>query len=488
MSNRKTESLVEEALLQMKSIEEAISENAKGILASTMKEEIGELVRESILGSKRSLREQAQGGEEPQEPEQEGEEEVSAEEEVVTQQPEVGADNGEGAMPPSGEELPPLDMSNASMPELMKVFKAMGDEDGFIIKKDGDYVHLKDGKANTEYLISLAAEEPEQPMEQPIEQMAENTTYELVFEDDSMMGGMSELDYSEGMGHMDEMYEDMDEMDYNEGMGHMDEDMYEGMGHMDEMDYNEGMGHMDEMYEDMDEGMHHMDEDMYEMDDQVYEIDQESLENVVEAFKAKGKIGKLKTKIYPSKLKHGVTETGEDEISDGWMEEEEDDDVETAEAARTYGNGSKKGRGLRKAITPNRNLTYESHEFETLKEKNEEYRKALDFFRNKLNEVAIFNSNLAYATRLFTEHSTTKQEKINILRRFDNVDSLKESKTLYKTIKEELGDTPNSVVTESITQKVIKTPSNGSSSNLIESKAYENPQFMRMKDLMNKIK
>jgi len=488
MSNRKTESLVEEALLQMKSIEEAISENAKGILASTMKEEIGELVRESILGSKRSLSEQAQGGEEPQEPEQEGEEEVSAEEEVVTQQPEVGADNGEGAMPPSGEELPPLDMSNASMPELMKVFKAMGDEDGFIIKKDGDYVHLKDGKANTEYLISLAAEEPEQPMEQPIEQMAENTTYELVFEDDSMMGGMSELDYNEGMGHMDE---DMYEMDYNEGMGHMDEDMYEGMGHMDEM--YEGMGHMDEMYEDMDEmdyneGMGHMDENMYEMDDQVYEIDQESLENVVEAFKAKGKIGKLKTKIYPSKLKHGVTETGEDEISDGWMEEEEDDDVETAEAARTYGNGSKKGRGLRKAITPNRNLTFESHEFETLKEKNEEYRKALDFFRNKLNEVAIFNSNLAYATRLFTEHSTTKQEKINILRRFDNVDSLKESKTLYKTIKEELGDTPNSVVTESITQKVIKTPSNGSSSNLIESKAYENPQFMRMKDLMSKIK
>jgi hypothetical protein len=484
MSNRKTESLVEEALLQMKSIEEAISENAKGILASTMKEEIGELVRESILGSKRSLSEQAQGGEEPQEPEQEDEEEVSAEEEVVTQQPEVGADNGEGAMPPSGEELPPLDMSNASMPELMKVFKAMGDEDGFIIKKDGDYVHLKDGKANTEYLISLAAEEPEQPMEQPIEQMAENTTYELVFEDDSMM---DEMDYNEGMGHMDE--------DMYEGMGHMDEDMYEGMGHMDEMyedmdemDYNEGMGHMDEMYEDMDEDMSYMDENMYEMDDQVYEIDQESLENVVEAFKAKGKIGKLKTKIYPSKLKHGVTETGEDEISDGWMDEEEDDDVETAEAARTYGNGSKKGRGLRKAITPNRNLTFESHEFETLKEKNEEYRKALDFFRNKLNEVAIFNSNLAYATRLFTEHSTTKQEKINILRRFDNVDSLKESKTLYKTIKEELGDTPNSVVTESITQKVIKTPSNGSSSNLIESKAYENPQFMRMKDLMSKIK
>jgi hypothetical protein len=44
----KNKSIVEEALLQMKSVEEAISENAKGILASTMKEEISELVKESL--------------------------------------------------------------------------------------------------------------------------------------------------------------------------------------------------------------------------------------------------------------------------------------------------------------------------------------------------------------------------------------------------------------------------------------------------------
>ena len=61
---------------------------------------------------------------------------------------------------------------------------------------------------------------------------------------------------------------------------------------------------------------------------------------------------------------------------------------------------------------------------------NEEYRKALNIFRTKLNEVAVFNSNLAYATRLFTEHTTTKQEKINILKRFDNVETIKESKNL----------------------------------------------------------
>ncbi len=102
--------------------------------------------------------------------------------------------------------------------------------------------------------------------------------------------------------------------------------------------------------------------------------------------------------------------------------------------------------------------------------------------------MAVFNSNLAYATRLFTEHSTTKQEKINVLRRFDSVETLKESKSLYKTIKEDLGGKEADVVTESVQSKVTKTPSRGSANNLIESKTYENPQFLRMRDLMSKLK
>ena len=164
---------------------------------------------------------------------------------------------------------------------------------------------------------------------------------------------------------------------------------------------------------------------------------------------------------------------------------------EYKEASRTYGNGSKEGRGLRKGITPNRNYVYENEtlkqEIEVLKEKNEEYRKALNVFREKLNEVAVFNSNLAYATRLFTEHSTSKTEKINILRRFDDVESLKESKSLYTSIKNELSQDTTKVVTESIERKIDKTASTGSATNLIESKTYENPQFLRMKDLMSKL-
>jgi hypothetical protein len=89
---------------------------------------------------------------------------------------------------------------------------------------------------------------------------------------------------------------------------------------------------------------------------------------------------------------------------------------------------------------------------------------------------------------LFTEHSTSKQEKINILRRFDSAESIKESKALYKTIKEELsGSFVGNNITESIERVIEKEQSSGSAVNLIESKTYENPQFLRMKDIMAKI-
>jgi hypothetical protein len=201
----------------------------------------------------------------------------------------------------------------------------------------------------------------------------------------------------------------------------------------------------------------------------------------------KSKVVKAETKEGDYTTKKGMTNS---------KGEKAFEKIETKEAARTYGMGSKEGRGLRKGITNNRNYVYgksgvktesTQEEVRMLREKNEEYRKALNVFREKLNEVAIFNSNLAYATRLFTEHSTTKKEKINILRRFDDVETLKESKNLYKSIKDELNKVDTKSINESVGAKLNKTVTTGSSATLIESKTYENPQFLRMKDLMGKL-
>ena len=123
-------------------------------------------------------------------------------------------------------------------------------------------------------------------------------------------------------------------------------------------------------------------------------------------------------------------------------------------------------------------------EYKELKSKNGEYKEALKVFKTKINEVALFNQNLAHVTKLFTEHSTTKKEKMTILGRFDEIETIKESKSLYKTIAAEL--TEKSPITESVDKKVNKTI-DSSKSNLNESTAYVDPQINKIKDLMNRI-
>ena len=67
------------------------------------------------------------------------------------------------------------------------------------------------------------------------------------------------------------------------------------------------------------------------------------------------------------------------------------------------------------------------------------------------------------------------------------IQSLQESKNLYNAINSELSKDSNTSLNESVNRKISNVASTGSSANLIESKTYENPQFLRMKDLMGKI-
>jgi hypothetical protein len=400
----KKEILLDDTLLQLKNLEESIAKNTKGILASVMKEEIKSLVKESLGGDTEEVKEQEEEDELDLELDtemgDEGEEEeveldLDDEEEMDVDLPDEFGDEELESM--DDEELEMdfedemededlIDITNMSDEELVKVFKLMGDQDGVIVQKEDDEIHLKDENADVEYEIQLEGEDHE------LEEMMD----------------------------MDEMEDSEEELEVSE-MEHMDEEevMYE-IEFDEEEDEEEEEVELEETYEEAHEGEAHKEE--------------------------------------------------------------------AKEAARTLGNGRAFGRkGLPKPKAAPRHLEVESYEkqISQLKEKNEEYKKALDLFRTKLNEVAIFNSNLAYATRLFTEHSTTKQEKINILKRFDNVETIKESKNLYKSIKNELISSTN-VVTESVVNKVQKTPQKGST-NLVESKTYENAQFLRMKDLMNKI-
>ena len=532
----------------MKNVEEAIAENAKGILASTMKEEINQLVKESLSEQDEvDLDAEIDVDDTEDDVDTEMDTDIDVEDDV-----DLDADNVDDMdidMDMDSEETP-IDLTDASDEEILKVFKAMGEEDGIIVKKDGENVHLTDNDADVEYLVKLG----ESKEKSKTKKMKIKENMDLNFDDSEDSQDASTEDVINaifGGGEMEET-EDMEEEygskkhEFKRRGGHKMGDVdghykdYE-MDEEDDMDevvyeieFNESddeeLDESEEMEMDESEEMEMDESEEMEMDEseemEMDESDDEDEDDLEESYNPQyvGEGKKLAVKkpkgvglghgpkfSYKSSGKGGFKDDKKEgpktmgtgkakfEYKKGANMEGKSKVVkkaETKEAARTYGNGSKEGRGLRKGITNNRNYVYgkngvkvESTEAEVsmLREKNEEYRKALNIFREKLNEVAIFNSNLAYATRLFTEHSTTKKEKINILRRFDGVETLKESKNLYKSIKDELSNGDTQSITESVETKLNKQVSTGSSVNLIESKTYENPQFLRIKDLMSKL-
>jgi hypothetical protein len=400
-------SILEQALLQVQTLEEAVKQNAKGILASTMKQELNDLLKESLEDEEETevpVDEQPEDEVTPEEEEDDmSDEDAEADdaeaddtendEDLDNEEPSKdieGLDSGdEEDEMDDDEELPSfdeepsteegvededvMDMTGASDEDVLKVFKAMKPEDGIVVKKDGNKLEFGDGE--DDYIIKLD-DEDETPSFNPENSIEDEPSF------------------------------DDEEMNEEE-----EETIYEI----------------------------EIDEEEDEEDDETYEVD------AMEA---------ARTKSNP----HG-----------------------------NKGAANRAGLPSKKKYKAGSGVFGINEEVETLKKQNTEYKKALVLFKEKLNEVAVFNANLAYATRLFTEHSTTKQEKLNILKRFDSISTMNEAKNLFNTIKAELGT--KTTVTESVVEKISNAPSTSSSQEVLaEAKAYENPQFKRMKDLMSKIK
>jgi hypothetical protein len=527
--------LVQEALIQMRQVEEAIAENAKGILASTMKEEINQLVKESLS---------EQDDDEVEldvDMDDDDMEDVDVDIDTDYEDDDVDMDFD---MDTDSEESP-IDLTDASDEEILKVFKAMGEEDGIIVKKDGNDIHLTDNDSDEEYLVKLGESEEEyyEDMDGDMDEEHDVDTEDVinaifskdgdasdieVDQDDEEV--MYEIEFEEDDDMLDEEDDDMLDEEDDDMLDEEDDDMLdeEDDDMLDEEDEDEDLGESYNRRKTVREakstikpkGVGIGSGPKFTYKDKAaggFKEDKKQGPKSVGTGKAKfeykaganmegkSKVVKAETKEgqgYKDKederlaMKHGKIASKDLKTTKARRDDAGFEKRETKEAARTYGMGSKEGRGLRKGITNNRNYVYGNsgvkvestqQEVNMLREKNEEYRKALNIFREKLNEVAIFNSNLAYATRLFTEHSTTKKEKINILRRFDDVETLKESKNLYQSIKGELSKPDTKSINESVETRLTKQVSSGSSSTLIESKTYENPQFMRMKDLMSKL-
>lgn len=113
-----------------------------------------------------------------------------------------------------------------------------------------------------------------------------------------------------------------------------------------------------------------------------------------------------------------------------WQEEESD--------TRNVYVGAKQKRNTSRATNESREIQNIKRKANAILAENKELKEIAQQIKEKLNEAVIINSSLAKVVKLVTENSTTRDEKINILNRFNTVKSLNESRELYKTISNEL--------------------------------------------------
>ena len=422
-------SILEEALLDINNIKNALNANTKEILRSVAKEEIDSVVKESLMKNEADYEEEDLdstddavdlggdadaatadidtmdlGGEESEEDELgdiEGSEEVS---------PEMDADLGMDADALGGDEL---DMTGASDDDVIAIYKKLSGEDEIEIV--GDEIHLNISEPG-EYIVKKGA----------LDLGGDEEEVEDI--DLGPIGGEEEV-------------EDDSDVDYEIELG------------------------------DDEESEEHEAEESEEEEEAEHEI--------------------------------GGSEEGEEE------EEEEEEEGEQLEEKISIGTGMSVGSHRNKNTagsigaqenpksvneSASKKLVLETTkkynslltEAKKLQAENQEFRKALKTFRNQLIETVVFNSNLTYVTRLFMEHSTTKAEKQNIIKRFDEqVSNLVESKKLYTTIANELET--RKPINESVESKLIKTTTTSTSNQLNESTAYVDPSTKRILDLINRV-
>jgi hypothetical protein len=407
-------SILEEALLDINHIQNALNANTKEILRSVAKEEINGVVKESLeeeIYDEEDMEEPMDNMGEPND--EESNIEVGGFQDEESFEDEEGMDDIE-----SSEEL---DMTDASDDEVIAIYKKMSGNDEIEIV--GDELRLNITEPG-EYVVKLNGAE---------DMGGEDMEDELELEPaDDMLGGEDEEDMD-----MEDTDEEGEEGDYDYEIEMDDEEGMEDEEDMEDMDDEEGMNDEEDM------------EDDEESEDE--ESEDEELEEVA-------KVG--------GKVKYvGGSKTNEKLKNDAFIHEAVRAKKLVSETAKRY----------------NALLT----EATKLKSENNEFRTALKEFRTKLVETVVFNSNLTYVTKLFMEHSTTKGEKDSILKRFDEVSNLKESKKLYRNIANELES--RKPISESVENKIIKEATSGVSRQIVENTAYVDPSTKRIMDLINRV-
>ena len=520
-------SISSQALLEMNDIKKAIKEESKSTIKSMLADAVKDVLRESIdddddmeildddkeccpecgkCGDECKCEKKDAEGKDDKKSEKKDsgkidevgeDEQVPAEDGAVAQDPAMNAQAQDPAMAQQGAQQAPAEGEGAEgqddfmaqyqagdedtldltgeqdIQNVLKVYKALSDDDQVVVKKEGDMINLQDNGTGAEYIIDLgtdeAGAEEEPAMEDgEVEQLSEeyfggeDSEYNELAEEDNFenpddMNNEPEMMFEIDLGYTDN-YQDKDPIDglsnsepsksgrsWHKGIPTGTEKPWAGKG-------TEKKG--DPFDNSVNENFTELDDDYFAAglnDTGVAEVE---TEDGMPFDKKVGNVDENQTTTV-SQRSHKVKT---------WRQTSGDDDE----------------RKVSKSIS--KGGTYDAQVNETIKKlkaKNHKLNEAVKELHKGLKEAYMTNVNLGKITKLFLESTTTQAEKLQIVERFSNeAKTPKQAQALYESISKELAK--KTTVDESkVTEKTVVT----------ESKApvYKSQDLLDTIDLMNRV-
>lgn len=116
---------------------------------------------------------------------------------------------------------------------------------------------------------------------------------------------------------------------------------------------------------------------------------------------------------------------------------------------------------------------------------NKQLKKELEQFKVDLKEASILNYNLGQIAKLFCENTTSREEKVNIIKRFSNeANSIDESKRLFESISRDLKKVTQMNGVNSIDKQLSESKGNNL---LVETPIYQSDDVTESLSLMKRL-
>lgn len=379
------------------------------------------------------------------------------------------------------------DLTGQDKDTVMKVLKAMKPEDGVRIVKNDDETYTVDDEENgTEYVVELDEDDF----------MDGNDVEEDEFDDmaDDGLDGNVPTDLEDDFDS-----EDYDDLDFGTG----EDDELDGYPMAAECGIGEcGLNETNLGYTDNYQRNTAMTMDSDNGDDEGRPIKMNA--GLPRGSRNNGKrwVGNTSGKMapYTSKTKSETlyeVELEEDDMNTDTTFNSSSATTPSTSEASTVGHGTHT-KGLNGASPRNRkeygraphkspmssNENFE-RKVKAIMAENKELRKIAKEIKRQLKENVVVNASLGKIIKLMVENSTTRDEKVNILNRFNKVKSVNESKELYETISNELKGSKRGGSKPSIQSQL--TEAKKTNQQIVENRLNESQDVKEMKDFITRL-